>query len=297
MATIYQERFDIGPETVERLIGVHVFHRPSYPPMRNRGLFMCGISHAPGRFEVERIDPPFHVVLLPLAGQGELFGGEASRPVGPGEVGVLPARGRWGLRRTGEAPWHLVWFLLYDTPRWQHLQGVQPRVQRCADAQLLHDAVAVFHHEALRHLQQPSQAFAARALIVVTGLIERSLAPLHPDTGWSARLQSLFRRVDEQLGEPWTTEALAAQLQITPAHLHRLCRHYLGMAPGQYLMLLRMRRARELLLAGLGVGQTAAAVGYLEVASFSRRFTRHFGHNPSRLKPAAPGFVAKAEAD
>ncbi|QLI81477.1 AraC family transcriptional regulator [Chitinibacter fontanus] len=284
MALIYYERFDCDDKGWNRLVGAHVFHKASHPPMREKGIFMCGVSEARGKSEIERIDANFHVLLFCLNGTGEFFEGEQTWPFKAGQMGVQPARGQRGFRRTGKAPLLMAWLLLYNDVRWAHL--IQPHCYvRDSDAGWeIHDALSLYQREALRHNEGQSYTLVMPALEMLSLQLERAVGTADTRLGWPQQLHALFSEVAKAPEREWPVEQLAQQLQITPAHLHRLCLTHLGMAPGQHVVALRMQHARTLLMAGVPVGQVASQVGYQEVASFSRRFRQHFGLPPSQVR-------------
>ncbi|MBE9610514.1 helix-turn-helix transcriptional regulator [Chitinilyticum piscinae] len=283
MATIYYERFDV--EEGGRLVGAHVYHKASCPPMRSRGIFMCGVAAPTGLCEIERIDAPFHVLLFILDGSAELFEGEAVWQVGPGQFGVLPRGGQRGFRRVGEAALPHVWFLLRDDPRWDFMDRSTPWIGNSQDGALLWDAVSLFQREACRQNAGESDALVIPALDLVSQLLERTLGVFRPQEGWAARLQALFDAIAREPAADWPVPRLATLLGVTPSHLHRLCRSQLGQPPGQLVFAARMQAAKTRLLQGERVSEVAHAVGYQEIASFSRRFRAHFGINPSEMQP------------
>ncbi|WP_410499777.1 helix-turn-helix transcriptional regulator [Chitinibacter sp. S2-10] len=283
MALIYYERFDCDDNGWNRLVGAHVFHKPSHPPMRERGFFMCGISEACGRSEIERIDANFHVLLFCLGGEGELFEGEQTWPFHAGQMAFQPMRGQRGFRRTGDAPLHLAWFLLNNDVRWAHL--VQPHcyVKDSDAGWLLHDALSLYQREAQLNQNGHGYTLVMQALEMLSIQLERAVGAADTRLGWPQQLHALFSEVAKAPAHDWPVEQLAQQLQITPAHLHRLCLSHLGLPPGQQVFAIRMQRARELLATGMPVSAVASAVAYREVASFSRRFRQHFGVSPSQI--------------
>ncbi|KAF0813749.1 HTH-type transcriptional regulator CdhR [Andreprevotia sp. IGB-42] len=294
MTTIYQERFDVGPAITQRMVGRHCLHEPCYPPLGERGLVMCGLSEGLDSFEVERIGAPFHAVLFCLQGEFELYELDETTQARThtlalcsGQLGILPPGGRRGFRRVGNKPCHAVWFLLSNRPHWQFLQREHNCVLPSDAGHTLADAVSLLHREAQRFHDGNAGAQVVPVLDLAVMLLERALGALRQSSGWPEQLDALFSEVSRQLDVPWSLERLAANLHITPAHLHRLCRQHLGNAPAQQLFLLRMGRARELLQHGEKVSQVAQAVGYREVASFSRRFRQHYGVSPSCIQRPA----------
>ncbi|SMC23740.1 AraC-type DNA-binding protein [Andreprevotia lacus DSM 23236] len=285
MPQIYQERFELGDATQQRLVGAQLSHQASYPPMWDRGIFMCGISEAGGTLEIERIDAPFHVLLFTRQGQGELFEGEQRWYTGPDTIAVLPSGGQRGFRHSGSEPWLYAWVLLSAVSRWQGLARPRCSVHASPDCVALNEAVALFHTEAERFDRQPGSDLAQPALELLVLALERALQPLREHAGWPRTLLALFDHIGARLQQDWPNERMAEQVGITPNHLHRLCVQHFGVAPARYLFQLRMQHARELLLHGQSVSAVANAVAYREVASFSRQFARHFGFSPSQTLP------------
>lgn len=71
----------------------------------------------------------------------------------------------------------------------------------------------------------------------------------------------------------------------TPRQLREYFHAYFGMTIPSWLSQWRLIRARKMLVdSDLPVKDIAAAVGYCQVSSFSRNFTKHFGTPPSRVR-------------
>ncbi|MGA5553707.1 helix-turn-helix domain-containing protein [Streptomyces lavendulocolor] len=84
---------------------------------------------------------------------------------------------------------------------------------------------------------------------------------------------------------PLTVAEHAARNGMTPAELRTAVRRGAGCSPKDYLLGIRLRRAKEL-LAGtdLPVAAVARRVGYDDPAYFSRLFTRRVGTAPVRFR-------------
>ncbi len=80
-----------------------------------------------------------------------------------------------------------------------------------------------------------------------------------------------------------TVGELARVAQLAPARLRQLFRTETGKSPIQYLMELRMRRAKELLETSFdSVKEIAARVGINDVSHFVRKFGLAWGLTPTR---------------
>lgn len=78
---------------------------------------------------------------------------------------------------------------------------------------------------------------------------------------------------------------LAAYCGLDRHYLCRIFKEETGSTLQAYVIGLKMRRARELLLSTeLRVGDVARSVGYTDVYNFSKMFKKHFGFSPLRLR-------------
>ncbi|MEB8339484.1 helix-turn-helix domain-containing protein [Streptomyces endophyticus] len=118
--------------------------------------------------------------------------------------------------------------------------------------------------------------------------LRRARADLAPDG--DPVLQALAR----DAFQPLSVAAHAARHGMTPAELRTAVRRGAGCSPKDYLLGIRLGRAKELLAATeLPVAAVARRVGYDDPAYFSRLFTRRVGTAPVRFREqqgrAVPG--------
>lgn len=100
------------------------------------------------------------------------------------------------------------------------------------------------------------------------------------------RLEPVLAALAHRPAHPWDIEALAAILGVTPQHLGRLFRRFLGRSPLDYLARLRLNRALQLLVdrPDLRVHEVGAAVGYPDPNYFIRLFRRYEGRTPGQFR-------------
>ncbi|WP_328719053.1 AraC family transcriptional regulator [Streptomyces sp. NBC_00247] len=139
-------------------------------------------------------------------------------------------------------------------------------------------------HEVHRAAEQ-GNALAADTLlrVVLARLLGRHGGLLSPaptlDAG--ARAAGLARAVlEDRLTAPPTLEALAAEVGASPFALLRAFKKRYGMPPHAWLTNARVRRARELLDAGVAPAEAATAVGFTDQPHLNRHFTRIVGVPP-----------------
>lgn len=73
---------------------------------------------------------------------------------------------------------------------------------------------------------------------------------------------------------------LAARVGLSASHLSRSFRAVVGAPPHAYLLGVRARAARDLLLRGTPIGEAALAVGFADQAHLTRVFARVYGVPP-----------------
>ncbi|MTB53525.1 AraC family transcriptional regulator [Lewinella sp. W8] len=88
----------------------------------------------------------------------------------------------------------------------------------------------------------------------------------------------------EHYGEPLNLDQLAQVHLVSKYHLLRLFKRYHGVTPRQFLIDVRIEKAKENLLAGKTVTDTCFAVGFESPGSFSSLFKRKTGKTPGQYQ-------------
>ena len=98
-----------------------------------------------------------------------------------------------------------------------------------------------------------------------------------------ALMERVMRSVNAHLSDPdFNIDALASDVGISRAQLHRKMKEITGISSGKFLRNLRMEQAARLLREGaVNVSQVADRVGYDDRAHFSTAFKAHFGQSPT----------------
>ena len=91
--------------------------------------------------------------------------------------------------------------------------------------------------------------------------------------------------IQDNLQKPFSLSDLAAHFKMNPAYLRRVFKDATGSTPGQYLKLMRIDRAKQLLSSDeVMVSQIAYQVGFEDVSYFSRVFKKITGYWPSDFR-------------
>ena len=98
-------------------------------------------------------------------------------------------------------------------------------------------------------------------------------------------VQRVIQYIHAHLGEDLNLKQLAAQVYLSPSHLIRLFREETQHSPHEYIVLLRMDRAKYLLkTTTIPIKNIAFEVGYRSEASFSGAFTDRIGISPRKFR-------------
>ena len=104
-------------------------------------------------------------------------------------------------------------------------------------------------------------------------------------------LQRAIDVVEEHMDDfEFDVEALASDLNMVGRTLRRKLRAMLDQSPAEFIRILRLKRAAQLLQASGGnISEIAAQAGFLEPTNFSRGFKSQFGVSPSEYRKQAQG--------
>lgn len=111
----------------------------------------------------------------------------------------------------------------------------------------------------------------------VTAQRQNSLAP--------PVVTQLKMHLVEHYAEKITLDALAIQLAVSKYHLQRLFKQHMGQTPAQFLLDIRMTKAKELLrTTSLPIGEIAYQVGMENVSHFISTFRKIVGTPPQKFR-------------
>lgn len=102
----------------------------------------------------------------------------------------------------------------------------------------------------------------------------------------AAIVREIVRQLETDFHLPFTTEALAKQYGLTPRYLNKVFKEYKGVRPMEYLVSLRMKRAKFILetMPDAMIKDVANSVGYADPLYFSKTFKRETGLWPKECQ-------------
>jgi hypothetical protein len=181
--------------------------------------------------------------------------------------------------------------LLRPAPRWIPagvISGTAPDLRQ-----------ALSLHRRIMHLQN-ADAIEERikAKPVLTALLMELLGhagPVRVTETRSRGSNNLAERIRDEMHRlallPMKTNPLMRHhlkgLNVTYEHAERTFKKAYGLTPVAYLQVLRIERAKRLMIdePDLDIGEVAARAGYSSHAYFTRQFRRHTGESPDKWRP------------
>jgi AraC-like DNA-binding protein len=100
-----------------------------------------------------------------------------------------------------------------------------------------------------------------------------------------SRIRAVIDFMETNLRRKISLSDMASVANLSQSHLSRLFNIHTGFSPSEYLIRLRVEKARELLRRGsLSVKEVMALVGFNAKSNFARQFKRYFGIAPSKYR-------------
>jgi len=100
----------------------------------------------------------------------------------------------------------------------------------------------------------------------------------------------LHRTIDymmDHLDRPLSLPELAANVELSQFHFCRMFKKSTNLTPHQYVLQLRIERARDLLTGRLPLAEIAAQLGFADQSHFGAVFKRFLGITPSEFLRSA----------
>lgn len=90
--------------------------------------------------------------------------------------------------------------------------------------------------------------------------------------------------IDNRFDDPIAVQDMAREAYFSKFHFLRLFKQVYGKTPYQYLIEIRIAKAKQLLQTDLPVSEVCFAVGFDSVSSFKRLFKRHTHFTPTAFR-------------
>jgi len=282
---------DLAPESKWNMISATAMAKASLVYAQEVGDFIAG----PG-YDTAREGYASYLIKLTVDGCGYLEYNGQSHQLTPGQIFWIDCRRPQFYRTAPNAEgWHTMWVHFYGANSKAYYDAFLTHNNGSNTAMLPNLSTAVSIFTALLSLDpatpnQMMQDFhAANHLTrlmtecVLATMSERTTGDLpHIIQGVRMYLQNNFN-------QRHTLEALGSRFNINPHYLQKQFKRHMGISPSEYVILLRMTRAKELLRSTkLSIGEIAYAVGIENQSYFTRQFKETEGLSPQDYRKLWP---------
>jgi len=189
-------------------------------------------------------------------------------------------------------PWHYIWAAFHG----HRCETLLQQLGWTPDRPVMHGAgrkTFSLYRKLRRALHRPARAaFADMEAEALLRLLLLEIARADPEAPPAARPEHPPRQVvlqamrwlELQYSRPISIAELSKSLGYHRTHLSKLFRQSVGLSPMQYLMQLRLERAKTLLDGRWTVEQVASAVGFSDPLHFSKQFRKRYGMSPTAYR-------------
>ncbi|MEI7881157.1 MAG: AraC family transcriptional regulator [bacterium] len=274
------------------------------PKDRQWGIHLCGVGMrltpphvpyqvyedgAPYQWKHGRVLRDYSLVYI-TQGAG-VFRVRGARPlqVSAGDVLLIRPEVWHDYAPTPETGWKEYWMMFNG----RQAEKLISQVELPLRAPLLHFGVDESLHHLFTQMLEVAEAMPPFAGVIHTGLVLQMAAliqsrfQLQKEQG--GREESFVRQAKQQLAgaleQPVDMQTLAHSLGVSYPHFRRVFKTSTGLPPQQYLLNLRINRAKQLMEEpGVKLSEVARRAGFDDSYYFSRVFKQKTGIPPSQWR-------------
>jgi len=240
-----------------------------------------------------------HLIILhldgPVAVTRTMGRVPARRLIAPGGLFILPGGRDFGVRLEGELDSLHIYLRkqIVDDVAEDFGYGAADSIEimpSLGDHDPLIERLALGIQEALRNSDSAGSVYADYLAQALAARLLRQ----HSTSGYSTPLpQGGFTKLQLQratdfmqahLGDSLTLAELASATGLSPSHFARRFKVTTGMPPHQFLMQLRVERAKRMLCGGTSIIEIALACGFTHQEHMTRIFRRAVGVTPAAYR-------------
>ena len=241
---------DLRPELGER---GGVFFTPSNTAKQNY-MYLQGAGSAealPGHHSAQPLMESY-LLLYTHSGTGEIEYMDRKFTVGPGEGFLIDCRQPYVYRCSQSAEnWHYLWFNMSGSNfgvYYSQFAAVRKPIFKADEGSELETFIRQLGLIAFHKDTPQTELLASTAIInILTALILKSTEPTVDKRSVPKYIEGIMEAINSGYAGHITLDDLAAEFNVSKFHLSREFKKYTGYSPNEYLISVRINRAKELL--------------------------------------------------
>jgi len=241
--------------------------------------------------ETERHDPAEQWLLLyTLSGEGSIEYMDRKYVLGPGDGCLIDYR--QGFTKTGissENDWEYMWFHITGNNFNAYYNQIAAQHKLFFSSSTGDELTGIIYQLAQITAQKPSpvsELLASTTIIrILTHLIVTNVEKKTDRKSMPAYIESIMEHINSGYTGHITLDSLAAEFNVSKFHLSREFKKYTGYSPNEYLISVRINRAKELLRrTGYSVGEISQMTGCGDVNHFIQLFKSREKTTPAAFR-------------
>lgn len=280
----------MNPEHYDFIIGINLT-----PEEKDLTVLFSGEGRPhPGH----KIGPSVHdhfLIHTVLEGEGLFVSGAFSRQCRAGDTFVIFPGSLFSYQADQAASWHYAWVALQGTLVEELLAAVGitrkypfMHSDHVTELHARYEQIRLaFQQSAYPRLESLEASGRARLLLHQFGRDNLSALPPHPTEMpemIDRQIDQAIRWISLQFHQQISIDHLASTLGYHRVHLSKAFKQRTGLSPKQFLLKMRMDKAKKLLEGPLTIDQVASSVGFNDALYFSKQFRKATGMPPSEYR-------------
>ncbi len=254
-------------------------------------LYEEGYFESGNNYYTVRDNKPMYLVIYTISGCGSMKVGDKQRSLPAGSAVLIDCRSRHEYRTVSAEPWCFHW-VHFDGPA---MSGYHQMLVE--DFGVLHIAEKVRfvrYLERIHDINVETNAILRYALFsdIMAGMLlilgnARFFSDCNSEVN-SDVVQIACNYIKEHLGQHITVDELAELVHLSKYYFIRLFKRHMGVSPYQYVQIMRVNRAKELLMTSqLRINEISQMVGFSSAVRFTKFFADMTGTYPSQFRKTA----------
>ena len=251
----------------------------------------AGDFYAGNGYYTKREGLASYLLKLTVSGCGMLsYGGKQYR-LSPGQFFLIDCQQYQDYRTEPETGgWHVVWLHFYGPAAAFYYDAFLQQTDGSPVAGLTANSPVYAMMEQLLRLE-PEQSGQLEIDLDAASILTRILTQciLAARQPLQQQIPAIIMQIRAYLAQNYakklTLQVLSAQFGLSPCYLQRLFKRYIGQSPTDYLIYLRMNRAKKLMrTTSLSISEISYSVGIENLGYFTRQFRRQEGQTPQQYR-------------